>query len=112
MADYEPNMPFNVHAVLQVPEKKTVKGTMVKSYRKQDDIFVSFRTFGGTESQSNGAVIVENTAVIETWYRPDITADCRLDIEGCLYDIIGEPENINRRNQWLKFKVRAVKGGA
>ena len=47
------------------------------------------------------------------WYRPDIKGNCRIAREdGATYDIIGEPENISMRNQFLKFKVRRVKGGA
>ena len=31
---------------------------------------------------------------------------------GKVYEILGEVENIDMRNQFAKFKVRAVKGGA
>lgn len=110
MADFKPNTPYNVQAKLQVPVCKTVKGVKSKQYETEEDIFISFRTFGGTETVSNGMAAVENTAVVETWYRPDIKADCRLMIGGTLYEIMGTPENINMRNQFLKFKVRAVKG--
>ena len=52
--------------------------------------------------------------MIETWYRPDVTAKCRIKVmqTGDVYEIIGKPENINMRNQYLKFKVQAVEGGA
>lgn len=112
MADYRPNAPFNVPATLQVPTTKTIKGVQKKTYKKKDNIFISFRTFGGTERTSNDAISVENTGVVETWYRPDIKSDCRLIIDGLPYEILGTPENISMRNQWLQFKVRAVKGGA
>ena len=56
--------------------------------------------------------MVENTGVVQTWYRPDIKADCRLVIDGLDYEILGTPENINMSNQYLQMKVRAVKGGA
>jgi hypothetical protein len=56
---------------------------------------------------------VENTAVVETWYRPDIKANCVLeDMNGLRYEILGTPENISMQNQFLKFKIRAIKGGA
>lgn len=75
--------------------------------------FGSFKTYGGTERDVNGVYSIEDTANIETMYRPDIKANCRIAREdGATYDIIGEPENINMRNQFLKFKVRRVKGGA
>lgn len=112
MADYKPSAPFAVPAILQVATTKTVKGVKKKTYEKKDDIFISFKTFGGTENKSNDTIVVENTGVVETWFRPDIEADCRLIINGLAYEILGTPENINMRNQYLKFKVRAVTGGA
>lgn len=114
MADYKPPTPFNVPATLQIPTIKKSKGVKMKVYEKEKEqqIFISCRTFGGTEKVVNDAIVVENTAVVETWYRPDIKSDCRLVIDGLPYEIMGTPENINMRNQYLKFKVRAVKGGA
>ena len=118
MASYRPLMPFNVPMFLLKPTTKIVKGVPVQEYPAPNEgelIYCSFRSFGGTESQSNGVLVVEDTANIETWYRTDLKADCRL----CLaeqtekaYEILGNPENINMQNQFIKFKVRAVKGGA
>jgi hypothetical protein len=99
---------------LQIPTIVTAKGSSKKTYPADGElIYCNFRTFGGTEIKSNDVLSVENTAVIETWYRPDIQADCRLkSIEGTLYEILGTPENIYQQCQYLKFKVRAIKGGA
>ena len=76
--------------------------------------FGSFKTYGGTEKNVNGVYSIEDTANIETWYKPDIKANCRIAVANteAIYDILGEPENINMRNQFLKFKVKRVKGGA
>lgn len=119
MNEYKPPLPFTAPVYLLIPTSiKKVKGVLVKEYPEPSDdmiIFCSFRTFGGTEVQSNGIYTVLDTANIETWYRPDITADCRICLAeqpDKVYDIIGTPENINMRNQFLKFKVQAVGGGA
>lgn len=112
MKMFTPSLPFNVHAELMVASIENVKGINKKTYAKKDDIYISFKTFGGTETTSNGQVVVENTGVVQTWYRPDIKADCRLVIDGLDYEILGTPENINMSNQYLQMKVRAVKGGA
>ena len=62
----------------------------------------SFKTYGGTERDVNGVYSIEDTANIETWYRPDIKGNCRVAREdGATYDIIGEPENISMRNHYL-----------
>lgn len=112
MKQFIPDLPYSVFAELLNPQEKTEKGSVKKSYIKIDDIYISFRTFGGTETVKNDILVVENTATVQTWYRPDITAGSRLKIGGLEYDILGMPENINMANQYLQFKVRAVKGGA
>lgn len=112
MKQFIPDLPYSVFAELLNPQEKTEKGSVKKSYIKIDDIYISFRTFGGTETVKNDILVVENTATVQTWYRPDIKAGSRLKIGGLEYDILGTPENINMSNQYLQFKVRAVKGGA
>ena len=112
MKRFIPDLPYSVFAELLNPQEKTEKGSVKKSYIKIDDIYISFRTFGGTETVKNDILVVENPATVQTWYRPDITAGSRLKIGGLEYDILGMPENINMANQYLQFKVRAVKGGA
>ena len=117
---YRPMTPFNVAMKLLVPTWGSVNGVRKKTYPAPEDVtdallfFGSFRTFGGTERDSNGLYTIENTAIIETWYRSEITADCRVAVleTGDVYDIMGTPENIEMRNQFLKFKVRAVGGKA
>lgn len=108
---------------LQTPAFDSTLGVNVKTYTDVAGVvMVNWKSFGGTETTSNGVLSVEDTAQIVCWYRPDIQSDCRLVrlADGfyengqpkAVYEIIGEPENIEQRNQFLKFKVRRVKGGA
>lgn len=110
---YRPNEPFAVPMSLYIPTTTTSKGSAKKTYPKTgEQIFCRFRTFGGTETTVNGVLVVENTATVETWYRPDIKSDCVLkDVSGLSYEILGTPEDIEQRHQFLRFKVRAIKGG-
>lgn len=121
MSNYRPNLQNPIALVLLVPTYQNISGVNKKVYPAisealQGDklFFGSFKTYGGTERDVNGVYSIEDTANIETWFRPDITSECRIAVAntGAIYDILGEPENINMRNQFLKFKVRRVKGGA
>lgn len=102
--------------MLLIPMETIKSGVPVKTFPKLTDgilFFGQFKTYGGTERDVNGLYSIEDTAVIECWYRPDIKSNCRIGVPmtGAIYEIIGEPENIELRNQLLKFKVRRVKGG-
>lgn len=115
MRKYKPSTPFNIAMKLLVPTSSKSHGTTVKTYPALDKaptIFGSFRTFGGTETMQNDVLTVLDTVRIETWYRPDIRSNCRLYIceTGETYEIIGTPENIEMRNQWLTFKAEKVGG--
>lgn len=117
MARFKLSAPLTVPLVLLIPTETVSYGTPVKTFPPLDKgipIFGNFKTYGGTERDVNGIYSIDDTAIIETWYRPDITADCRIGVSasGAVYAIIGEPENIELRNQYLKFKVQRVKGGA
>lgn len=112
MKAYKPNTPYNVPFFLIEPEAgKKVKGVKRVTYKKKEKpFFCSFKTFGGTEKVINDVIVREDTATIETWYDPSIKANCRIEVEGVIYEILGTPENIDMRNQYLVFKVRAVRG--
>ena len=100
---------------LQTPTSDKTLGVSKKTYAEiAGVVMVNWKSYGGTETTSNGVLSVEDTAQIVCWYRPDIRSNCRLVrlADGAVYEIIGEPENIEMRNQFLKFKVRRGKGGA
>lgn len=115
MKEFTPAFPYSTAIELLTPTYTYKKGVPTKSFQSEGvRLNCSLKTYGGTETTNNDLYTVVDTANIETWYRPDIKADCRIKVlaTGQIYEIIGNPENINMRNQFIKFKVRAVKGGA
>ena len=117
MAHFKLLAPLNVPLMLLKPVYADQYGVANKTFPSLENgvlIYGNFRTYGGTERDVNGLYSIEDTAVVETWYRPDILSDCRIGVisTGAVYEIINEPENINLRNQYLRFKVKRVKGGA
>lgn len=114
--NFRPALPFSVPLLLLLPTIKKTVGVTVKNVDVEDGILIygTFKTYGGTDQTVNGVYSVVDTAEIVTWYRPDITSNCIIALAdtGARYEILGEPENIDRRNQFLKLKVQRVKGGA
>lgn len=115
--NYKPSAPFNVAMKLLVPVTTQSYGVAQKSFSdpEHSELFYgSFRTFGGTENLKDDVYTLINTAVIDTWYRPDIKADCKIYLcdNGQIYEIISDPEDIEFRHQYLQFKVRKIGGKA
>ena len=115
--EYRPALPFSTPLILLKPTYQTIQGVRTKVLPDVEDgilIYGSFKTYGGTDQTIDGVYSVVDTAEIVTWYRPDITSDCVIALadSGERYEILGQPENIDRRNQFLKLKVQRVKGGA
>lgn len=114
---YRPNAIFSTPLVLLIPTYTTVQGVKKKTYPTLENGILfngSFKSFGGTDRDVNGIYAVEDTASIETWFMPEITSECRIAIAGtnATYEILGEPENIEMRNQFIRIKVSRVKGRA
>ena len=100
---------------LQTPTTVTNYGVNKKVWHDVEGVIMAnFKTYGGTEKTDNNVLTVEDTAQIVCWYRPDIQSDCRIVrlSDNAAFEILGEPENIEMRNQFLKFKIRRIKGGA
>lgn len=115
MADYKPQAPFSVPFQISSPTITTVKGVPTKTYTPSQTVyFGTFRTFGGTESVKDGLYSVINTATLETWFTPELKANCRVHILQTdeVYEVVGTPENIQLRNQYMKARLQAVEGGA
>ena len=117
---YRPTLENTIPMVILKPTVTNVSGVTKKVYptineavETTENIFYgSFKTYGGTETNINGVYHIVDTANVECWYRPDIESDCRVGIidAKAVYEIINEPENIDMRNQFLKFKLRRVLG--
>lgn len=110
---YRPKNPFTTPFMILNPMYKEELGKLIPIYPEEGVIILaSFKTFGGTEIVANGVLAVQDTGEVETWYTPDIKKDTHLKCmdDGKVYEVIGTPENIEMRNQFLKLKVNSLRG--
>lgn len=110
---YRPARAFTTPFMILNPTIKESMGKQIKAYPTEGDVIhCSFVTYGGTEAVVNDVWTVQETANIECWYRPDINANTRLKRceDGKLFNLLSDPEDIEYRHQFLKFKVESVKG--
>ena len=118
---YKPSAPFSVAMLLLQPTYSNAYGVNKKTFPTTAEELAecprfngSFKTYGGSEVTNNGIYTIEDTATIETWYRPDILPNCRIMVceTALVYEIISVPEDIDLRHQFLQFKVKRIKGNA
>lgn len=114
MTSWSPSAPFTVPMRVMETSTARVNGVLTK-VRTPGRLFMgNARSFGGTEVERDGQVVVEDTVRIETWYAPDIVSGTaiRMEEDGSLWEVMGTPEDILMRHQYLTFKVHRAKGGA
>lgn len=112
--NYKPNgyqqlsTPVKLYGV--TTEKKL--GQVVKTKQYIDLIYCNVKSYGGTNVVIGNEYRIEDTLDLVTWYRPDITGNCAVEINGAMYEVIGAPENVEMRNIWIKLKVKRVANGS
>ncbi len=112
MADYKPNLPFNVPAMHLKRTKTKINGVYQETFAERLTFNCSAKSYGGTEKIVNGVSVIEDTWQIDTWFNPDFGKGDRVRFldDGTEYEILARPENINRRGQYMRFKVVAIGG--
>ncbi|WP_303202822.1 phage head completion protein [Raoultibacter timonensis] len=111
---YRPPVRLDTVATLLVPVRTEKNGVRFSEYPDSGVPFAcEFKSYGGTESSENGILSVIDTASVKCWFDPRITAGCRIALDGSrVYDVVGEPEDVGNRHQYMQFKVERCKGGA
>jgi len=116
MRRYKAVEPFDVALKLLKPTTTMVKGVAKKAFpdpsKVENVFFGSIRTYGGTENISNEVYTVFDTAVLDTWFDPEITSDCQVYMceTGETWEIVSRPENIGMRHQYMQVRLKKVGG--
>lgn len=111
---FKPSLPFATPAQILTAEFRKVNGVNVKTLVEGATIFVSAKSYGGTERTINDEYAIVDTMVIQTWYHPDITSSSLIKLldDNSVWEIMNTPEDIDRRHQFMTFKVRRYAGQA
>ena len=111
---WSPSLPFSVPMRILTTTTTKVNGVIVKTRVPGRLFMASARSFGGTEVERDGQIVVEDTMRVDTWYAPDIVPGTavRMEEDSSVWEVMGTPEDIEMRHQYLTFKVRRARGGA
>lgn len=109
---YQPQVPFTVPAMHLKRSTVKVNGVNQETFTEQGNFFCSAKSYGGTEKVVNDVFVIEDTWTIDTWYNPDFGKGDRIRFLDDMseYEILASPENINRRGQYMRFKVSRIGG--
>lgn len=109
---YQPQAPFSVPAILLKRVMTKVNGANQPTYAEKMSFSCAAKSYGGTEKVVNGVVVIEDTWQIDTWYNPDFAKGDRIRFLDDMteFEILASPENINRRGQYMRFKVSRIGG--
>ena len=111
---YRPTKGKQMTTPVQIQVPQTVSENLgVRTIEYADLPYVTFcnwASYGGTERDVNGVISVEKTATLTAWYDPNIKSDCRVVRlqDGKVFEVLGEPEDIELRHQYVVFKVRMI----
>jgi len=112
---YQPKEPFTTPFNLLIPVPHKVLGQVQKAFTPSESspLFCSWKSFGGKEVVIDNILAVENTAVIETWWTPEFKNNCQIELldDNSVWEILNI-ENISRRNQYARIKIRYMGGGS
>lgn len=109
---YMPQVPFNVPCEWLQRSIKKVNGANQPTFTKKTLFYCSAKSYGGTEKTINGVYVIEDTWQIDTWFNPDFNKGDRIRFldDNSEFEILASPENINRRGQYMRFKVTRIGG--
>lgn len=111
---YVPSFPMSVPMTIMIPEDVRVQGVPKKVLKEGDLFFGSYRTYQTNDRTNNDVKTPERVVVVDTWYRPDIKSNNKIRMEpgGEIYDIVGDPEDIEMRHQFLQIRLQRAGGKA
>lgn len=110
---FVPTVILNQPARIQHAAYKRVNGVQTVEYREDERvIYVSAKSYGGTEKTVNDVYSIEDTMEFTSYYDPDIKAQDRIVLlgSGTVWEILNTPENVDMRGAFLKFKGRRYHG--
>ena len=112
MAEYKPQLPFNVPALHLKQSTVKINGVNQDKFTAGATFFCSAKSYGGTEKVVNDVVVIEDTWQIDAYYNPEFGKGDRIRFldDNTEFKILASPENINRRGQYMRFKVVRIGG--
>jgi len=86
------------------------QSTTYADFSSKPNVYAKVIFAHGSESVSNEALKSVQRVTVTIRYRNDVDATKAISLNGDVWKIIGTPDNIQNRNQYLEFQAELVKG--
>lgn len=110
---YVPDAILNVPARIWHAVARRANGVQKMEYEPSDEvIWVSAKSYGGTDKVVDGVYMVEDTITFTSYYNPELKSSDRIQLmgDGSFWEILNTPENIDMRGAFMRFKARRYHG--
>lgn len=110
---YQPQTPFNVPFKILHGEITKVNGVNTLTFTEDEEIyFCSAKAYVGVNKTINDLKAEEDTLTIDSYFIPSLKKNDHIILldDNSEWEVYIHPENVNRRNQWSRFKVVRVRG--
>lgn len=110
---YQPQTPFNVPFKILSLTKQFVNGVNKQTYVEGDTVyFCSAKAWVGSAKTIDNVSGEEDTLTVDSWFIPELKKNDRIKLldDNSVWELPVSPENINRRNQYMRFKVVRYNG--
>ena len=113
---YQPNVPFNVPFKILNAKITKVNGVNSVDYPDQNEVneiyFCNAKAYVGISKNINDINAEEDTLTVDTYWIPSLQRNDRIVLldDNTVWELTVHPENINRRNQYSRFKVVRIRG--
>lgn len=110
---YKPQAPFNIPFKVLSATLTKVNGVNTKTFEEGTEIYMcSAKAYIGVNKNINDVSAEEDTLTIDTYYIPSLKKNDHIILldDNSEWEVTLTPENINRRNQYSRFKVVRVHG--
>ena len=107
-----PQAPFNVPCEHKIRALAKVNGVNTPTFTDGNNFFCSAKSYGGTEKIVNNVLVVEETWQIDAYYDSAFGKGDHIVFldDNTEYEILAAPENIERKGQYMRFKVVRIGG--
>lgn len=110
---YQPQTPFNVPFKILSSTMTKINGVNTNTYVEGTEVyFCNAKAWLGANKNINNLSAEEDTLTIDTYFIPILKKNDRIKLldDDSVWELKLSPENIDRRNQYSRFKVVRVHG--